>query len=373
MFSFLKKRPDEKTNAEVIEQSADHAIQNTAPGNLSNEMTVETNASILIRENMDAKTQVTAAAEQDAIVPYDRKKENLLNKKLLYIFKIVDDGRYPTQPIVVDKVNKRRRQGAVDLGFAADSMITEEELWRAYIKQFATNVVEKGDSSSLTEAERLRTQTTRIDDTNTKLRDIIRSIDELREKKLKESKGIKKNTDTNARKVSLLRTECFVCEDLEFRVTPKAKNLLLELEKHKGWVTAKDLAPCVEETEAYIRVTFQNMVNRGFPINSYTTQGKRFFALARNENNDQKENTNVLKINPDLIVHALDIYYYLNGCWPSTTDIASHLKYDITAMKNELSRLESHGKVKYTKIDVNGKKIKTWQPVVVTDKTDERP
>ncbi len=367
MFSFLKKRNDEKTDVDVIEQTADHAIQNPAPGKLRNEMTVETNASVLIREDRDEKAQITAVDERGAIVPFDRKKQNLLNEKLLYIFRIVDDDRYPTQPILIDKVNRRRWQGAEDLGFPPDSMITEEELWRAYIKQFAANAIRKGVSKSLMDADRLRTQTARIDDAAKKIEEVSRSINEIR-LKLKQSEEMKKNKDTKAQKVSLLRTERFPCEGLEYPITPKAKKLLLELEKHKEWTTAKNLKVITGMSETYIRHTFLRLMNKGFPINSYTAQGKRFFAFARNENNDQKKNMDSLKINPDLIVHALEIFNYLYGRWPSTTDIASHLKSDVTDMKNELSRLESRNKVKSTKTDIGGKKIKTWQPVVVIDK-----
>jgi predicted transcriptional regulator len=248
-------------------------------------------------------------------------------------------------------------------------MITEEEFWFAYIKQLSRNAIKEGICKILTAKSNNETRIVKMEKIAMQLEESSRVLLDVRDKtKTLDEKRQEKSTET--KKASILRNEVFAFCGKEYRVTCRAKKLLIELEKCTGWTTAKELSGRVHETDTYICKTLHQLMNYGYPITSHMTSGKRFWALIRNESNDRVNNRDVVKTNPDLIIHALHLYNHLYGRPPSTSDIATQLKWDVTCVKNELSRLESQGKVKSEKIDISGKKIKTWKPAEVIEKGD---
>lgn len=197
-----------------------------------------------------------------------------------------------------------------------------------------------------------------LDQINKRMQEACREVEVLEKQHV---------ADLEKAKASILRSEKFVFDNKEYNVTPKTKKVLIELEKHKEPVTAKDLAKLVEMSETYIRHTLDNLKNRGLPIASQMVSGKRFWAFVKNEDKIQGNNSDIIRISPELIIHAIYLFAYYNGRPPTTSDLASQLKLDVIFVKNELSKLESQGKVKSTKVEINGKRIKAWHPIVAME------
>jgi hypothetical protein len=82
----------------------------------------------------------------------------------------------------------------------------------------------------------------------------------------------------NETKINIAKDE-LIFEGKMYPVTPKMKCLLMELSNCVEWTTAKKLSEPTHESEGYISSTLFRLMNRGFPIASYISSGKRYWML----------------------------------------------------------------------------------------------
>ncbi len=102
-------------------------------------------------------------------------------------------------------------------------------------------------------------------------------------------------------------------------------------------------------------------MRRGYPITSYKSSGKRFWALEK-EGTGEKTNNAQIVDRPSLLLHALHVFSYLKNRPPTTSEIANELKWDALYVKNELNRMKEKGLVKVDKRNIDGKRLKVWLP-----------
>ncbi len=157
---------------------------------------------------------------------------------------------------------------------------------------------------------------------------------------------------TDSMDTQQLDENTFVFEGKTYPATPKMKTVLVEL-----WTTAKELSEMIPKTKGYICKTLMRLKDKGYPIISYTSSGKRYWMLEKGHKNTASEN---LDSKPELLLHALRQYKELNGRPPTATEISNLLKWDVFYVKNELKSLHLSGKIKMEKIVINWKTIKVW-------------
>lgn len=229
----------------------------------------------------DEKTRVNLKSDNGRSAEFKAKN---VNGKL----NIYREWTYPDKAVAFDKVIKRRWRSQEVLGFPPEAMITEEEFWHAYIKINARNIV-KQNASEILEASK------EFDIRSAKIEEVGRRLDEASKKLLEAQNKIKilKEERGNIKAKSILRNQVFSFCEKEYKVTIREKKLLIELEKRKGWTTAKELMGGVQESETYVCQTLRHLKNRGLPIASNNESGKCFWMLIRNEN--RVDNTDIVK------------------------------------------------------------------------------
>lgn len=302
--------------------------------------------------------------------PYNAATMLEINKRINCVLKLKPEISYNLQKINFDRKIKCRWKDAEMLGIPSGLEVTEEEFWLAYIKGYVKNVIKKEDYKNkvLQESRALDNTITLIDQKISQLNDVSDFISRMHDKMggadARQREFVKVFLSRIGEKPALKAVEnVFVCDGKEYPATPKMKSILLELSKGSGWTTAKKLSELTPENEAYICCTLSRLMDKGYPIVSYTSSGKRFWALERGKKEkgikgnitpEKSENK------PELLLHALRLYKDLNGRPPTASEISDQLKWDIIYVKNELKILSLNGKVKDEKMFINGRTIKVW-------------
>ncbi len=333
---------------------------------------IETNASpALETQSISPDQKPVPELKPEDPIPFDENIQMVLNGKIIYIFSLSNNNNNRPHKGVLsfDKKTKHRWEKTENVGLQTESFYTQEEYWLAYINAYNKNIIEKADKSFLTDIKKTEMREAQIEKIAKLMDDSSRFISDVRDKikNINDAQREINNTqreNVESRRSPILRDQVFVISGTQYKVTSKQKKVLIELEKTAGWTTANSLTG-VGESETYICDTLRSLMNRGFPITSHLASGKRFWAFIHNKSNDG-DNKDIAKQNPNLIIHALHLYNYLNGRPPSTSDVAAQLKWDVTVVKNELYRLESNGLVKSEKTLIDGKKIKVWRPADAT-------
>ncbi len=83
---------------------------------------------------------------------------------------------------------------------------------------------------------------------------------------------------SNEKKINAAKDE-LIFEGKRYPVTSKMKRLLMELSNCVEWTTTKELSEPTHESDGYICSTLFRLMNRGFPIASYMSSGKRYWML----------------------------------------------------------------------------------------------
>ncbi len=302
--------------------------------------------------------------------PYNAATMLEINKRINCVLKLKPEISHNLQKINFDRKIKCRWKDAEMLGISSGLEVTEEEFWLAYIRGYVKNVIKKEDYKNKVLRESLALDNTiaLIDQKISQLNGVSDFIpcmhDKINGMDARQQEFVKGFLSRIGEKPALKAVEnVFVCDGKEYPATPKMKRILLELSKGSGWTTAKKLSELTPENEAYICCTLSRLMYKGYPIISYTSSGKRFWALERGKKEKgEKGNISPEKSEnkPELLLHALRQYKELNGRPPTASEISDQLKWDIIYVKNELKRLSLNGKIKDEKIFINGKTIKVW-------------
>jgi hypothetical protein len=338
--------------------------------NISEAITVDSND---IPADEFENVSVIAAIPQVPIaelIPYNEATKIEIDERIECFLKLNSGKSYNFQPIKFVRGRKGRRKYADKIGIPPDSEVTEEEFWVAYIKGYVKNVIkdEKDRKTLLHNSQAIDNTNTVTDKEINRLNEVSGFISGMKEKmngldtrQQEFFKSLSSQLDENP--VLKMVENTFVFEGQEYRVTPKMKNVLLELSKCSEWTTAKKLSERTPESEGYISKALLRLKDKGYPIITYTAMGKRFWALEKGHKEKGKKGKITSK-NPDnksdLLLHALRQYKEINGRSPTATEISNQLKWDIFVVKSELENLLLNGKIKKEKIVINWKKPKVW-------------
>jgi len=338
-----------------------------AQDNVSDKLTVDlNNAPVNKLENVPVTVPVSQNPPADPI-PYNDATRVEIDNRIECFLKLNPEISYNLQPIKFDREKKCRWKYADKIGIPPDSEVTEEEFWLAYIKGYLKNVIkdEKDRKTLLHNSQAIDNTNTLIDQKINKLNSVSGFISGKHEKingmdtKQQEFfKNISSQLDEHPFLKMVENT--FVFEGKEYLTTPKRKSVLLELSKSSEWTTAKKLSEMIPETEGYIVCALSRLKDKGYPIISYTSSGKRFWALEKGHKEKGKKGNITLENKSALLVDALRQYKELNGRPPTATEISDQLKWDIFYVKNELKSLHLSGKIKKEKMVINWKTIKVW-------------
>ncbi len=349
MFDFLKKpKSDAKTK-------------------VSDDLTVDSNnTSVDKLENVPVTVPVSQNPPAGPI-PYNDATRFEIDKRIECFLKLNLERSYNLQPIKFDREKKYRWKYADKIGIPPDSEVTEEEFWLAYIKGYLKNVIkdEKDRKTLLHNSQAIENTNILIDQQINQLNGVSGFISGMNEKindmdarQQEFFKSISSQLDENP--VLKMAENTFVFEGKEYLTTPKRKRILLELSKGSGWTTAKKLSEHIHESEASICSMLLRLLDKEYPIISYTAGGKRFWALEK-EHKEKGKKGNVTPENKSaLLVDALRQYKEINGRPPTATEISDQLKWDIIFVKNELKSLHLSGKIKKEKMVIDWKTIKVW-------------
>jgi hypothetical protein len=348
MFDFLKRTKEDARNnvpAEII----------VGPGNLP-------------IDNVD--TAIEPQPPPAELIPYNDATRIEIIKRISYILKLNPELSYTFQKINFDKEKKCHWKYADRIGISSESVVTEEEFWLAYIKQYITNVIKNEEDKKpiFQNSKTLDNTNTLIDQKISQLNSVSGFISGMHEKingmdarQQEFFKSVSAQLDENP--VLKMIEKTFVFEGKEYPVTPKMKSILVELSKSSGWTTAQKLSEKTTENEHYISKALIRLKDKGYPIISYKSGGKRFWALEKGHKEKGKKGDTTSE-NPEnkseLLLDALRQYKEITGRPPTATEISDQLKWDIFYVKNELKSLHLSGKIKKEKIIINWKTIKVW-------------
>jgi hypothetical protein len=299
---------------------------------------------------------------------------NELGKRLLYMLKLAEDNfSIPSNSqrpanLVFDNNTKYRWNEVEKLDLSPETELTEHDFWLAYIRKYTENILKNKDNRNELAMNDLDKKIVLIEqriNTRSSIADFITEIhDKLENINASQQKFVENSLDLINKSPALIDYETKVTlGGKDYRVTPKMKKVLTELSRRSGWVTAKELSLPAGESEAYICDLLAHLMRRGYPITSYKSSGKRFWALEK-EKDEVNGKTNNMQIveKQSLLLHALHIFCYLKNRPPTTSEIASELKWDALYVKNELNRMKEKGLVKDEKRIIDGKKLKVWLP-----------
>lgn len=349
MFDFLKKP---KGNVKI---------------KVSDDLTVDSNNTPVDNlENVPVTVLVSQNPPADPI-PYNNAARIEIDNRIECFLKLNPEISYNLQPIKFDREKKCRWKYADKIGIPPDSEVTEEEFWLAYIKGYLKNVIndKKDRETLLHNSQAIDNTNTLIDQKINQLNGVSGFISGIHEKingmdarQQEFFNSFSSRLDENP--VLKIVKNTFVFEGKEYPVTPKIKSVLLELSKSSGWTTAKKLSDLTSESEAYICRMLSRLVDKRYPIISYTSSGKRYWALEKGHKEKGKKGNITPENKSVLLVDALRQYKELNGRPPTATEISEQLKWDIFYVKNELKSLHLSGKIKKEKMVINWKTIKVW-------------
>ncbi len=341
-----------------------------AQDNVSDKLTVDlNNAPVNKLENVPVTVTVPQNPPAEPI-PYNEATMNEIIKRIRYVLKLNPELSYTFQKINFDNKKKCHWKYADRIGISSDSVVTEEEFWLAFIKQYVNNVIknEKNKNLIFQNSKTLDNMIVLTDQKISQLNGVSGFISGMHEKingmDARQQEFFKDiSSQLDEKPVLKMAENTFAFEGKEYPVTPKTKSVLLELSKSSGWTTAKKLSEKTSESEGYISKALIRLKDKGCPIISYTSMGKRFWALEKGHK-DLGKKGNTTSENPEnkseLLLHALRQYKELNGRSPTATEISDQLKWDIIFVKNELKSLHLNVKIKMEKIVINWKKIKVW-------------
>lgn len=328
MFDFLKKpKSDAKTK-------------------VSDDLTVDSNnTSVDKLKNVPVIVAVPQPPPAE-IIPYNDATRFEIDKRIECFLKLNPERSYNLQPIKFDREKKCRWKYADRIGIPPDSEVTEEEFWLAYIKGYLKNVLkdEKDRKTLIHNSQAIDNTNALIDQKINQLNGVSGFISDIHEKingmdarQQEFFKGMLSQLDENP--VLKMAENTFVFEGKEYITTPKRKRILLELSKGSGWTTAKKLSEMIPETEGYIGRTLLRLMDKGYPVISYTAGGKRYWALEKGHKEKGKKGNTTPENKSELLLHALRQFNENNGRPPTATEISEQLKWDIFYVKNELKSL----------------------------------
>lgn len=307
------------------------------------------------------------------LIPYNEATKIEIDERIECFLKLNPGKSYNFQPINFVRGKKGRWKCADKIGIPPDSEVTEEEFWLAYIRGYLKNVIkdEKDRKTLLQNSQTIDITNTLIDQKINLLDGVSGFMSGMHEKingmDARQQEFFKSiSSQLDEKPVLKMVENTFVFEGKEYITTPKRKRILLELSKGSGWTTAKKLSEKIPETEGYIVCALNRLMDKGYPIISYNSGGKRFWALEKGHKEKGKKG-NITSENPqnksELLLHALRQYKENNGRPPTVSEISNQLKWDILYVKNELKSLHLSGKVNMEKIVLDWKKIKVWTVV----------
>lgn len=303
---------------------------------------------------------------------YDPFLTNELGKRLLYMLRLAEDS-FPSNSqrplnLVFDNNTKYRWNGIEKLDLSPETELTEHDFWTTYIRTYAENILENEDNRNKFTTNDLDKRLVLIEqriNTQSGAADFVTEVhDKLENINTSQQKFIENALDLINKSPVLIDHETKVSlGGKDYRVTPKMKKVLTELSRRPGWVTARELSLPAGESEAYICDLLAHLMRRGYPIASYKSSGKRFWALEKEkEGNGETTNNTQTVEKQSLLIHALHVFCYLKNRPPTTSEIANELKWDALYVKNELNRMKEKRLVKDEKRSIDGKKLKVWLP-----------
>jgi hypothetical protein len=315
----------------------------------------------------EEKTQTTIPRSYNPILA------NEMGKRLLYMLKLAEnensfDSNSQKLGPVFDNDTKYRWNGIEKLDLSPETELTEHDFWTTYIGKYTENILENEDNrNKLTTNDldrkmvlidqRINTHTSTVNFI-TEIHDKLDNINALQQKFIENALGL-----INKSPVLIDYETKVTLGGKDYRVTTKMKKVLNELSQRSGWVTAKELSTPTGESEAYICDLLAHLMRRDYPITSYKSSGKRFWAILK-EKEGTGEKTNNMQVveKQSLLLHALHVFCYLKNRPPTASEIANDLKWDALYVKNELNRMKEKGLVKDEKRIIDGRKLKVWLP-----------
>ncbi|WAM22556.1 MAG: hypothetical protein OI715_00245 (plasmid) [Candidatus Methanoperedens sp.] len=304
------------------------------------------------------------------LIPYNEATLEEIFKRVSYVLKLNPERSYTFQKINFDNKKKCHWKYADRIGISSDSVVTEEEFWVAYIKQYINNIIKNEEDKKpiFQNSKTLDNTNTLIDQKINQLNGVsdfvsgmLEKINGMNARQQEFFKSISSQLDENP--VLKMTENTFIFEGKKYITTPKQKSVLLELSKSSGWTTAKKLSEKTTENKGFIGMTLLRLKDKGYPIISYKSGGKRFWALEKGHKEKGKKG-NITSENPEnkseLLLHALRQYKEINGRPPTATEISDQLKWDIFYVKNELKSLHLSGKIQKEKMIIDWKTIKVW-------------
>ncbi len=297
---------------------------------------------------------------------------NELGKRLLYMLRLAENSipSNSQRPVsfAFDNNTKYRWNGIEKLDLSPETALTEHDFWLAYVRKYTENILKNEDNKNKLATNDLDKKIVLIEkrlNTGNGTADFVTEVhDKLENINVSQQKFIENALDLINKSPVLIDYETKVTlGGKDYRVTPKMKKVLTELSRRPGWVTARELSLPAGESEAYICDLLAHLMRRGYPITSYKSSGKRFWALEKEkEGNGETTNNTQTVEKQSLLIHALHVFCYLKNRPPTTSEIANELKWDALYVKNELNRMKEKGLVKDEKRSIDGKKLKVWLP-----------
>ncbi len=342
-------------------------LKSDAKINASDDIVVDSNNTYVDKlENVPVIATVPQPPPAE-LIPYNDATRIEIDNRIDCFLKLKPGKTYNFQPIKFDKEKKCCWKKSDKIGIPLDAQVTEEEFWLAYIKGYVKNVLknEKDRKTLLDNSHAIDNTNTLIDQKIKHLNEVSDFISGTNEKitgmDARQQEFFKSASAQLAENPVLKMAEnTFVFEGKEYLTTPKRKRILLELSKGSGWTTAKKLSDMTPENEGYISRTLLRLMDNGYPIISYSSGGKRFWALEKGHKEKGKKGNTTPENKSELLLHALRQYKELNGRPPTATEISNQLKWDIFYVKNELKNLNLSGKIKKEKMVIDWKTIKVW-------------
>ncbi len=295
---------------------------------------------------------------------------NELGKRLLHMLGLAENSPPPNsqRPISLDNKIKYRWNEIGKLDLSPEKELTEHDFWLAYVRKYTENILKDEGNKNKLAANNLDGKMVlieqRINMRNCAADFITEIQDKLENINASQRKFIENTLDLINKSPVLIDYETKVTlGGKDYRVTPKMKKVLTELSRRSGWVTARELSSPTGESEAYICDLLAHLARRGYPITSYKSSGKRFWALEKETEGSGETTDNMQTVEKQsLLLHALHVFCYLKNRPPTTSEIANELKWDALYVKNELNRMKEKGLVKDEKRNIDGKKLKVWLP-----------
>ncbi len=297
---------------------------------------------------------------------------NELGKRLLYMLGLAENSPPPNsqRPVILvfDNDIKYRWNEIEKLDLSPETEFTEHDFWLAYVRKYTENILKDEGNKNKLSANDLDGKMVLIEqrinmrnsaaDLITEIQDKLENINALQQKFIENTLDL-----INKSPVLIDYETKFTLGGKDYRVTPKMKKVLNELSQRSGWVTAKELSSPTGESEAYICDLLAHLMRRGYPITSYKSSGKRFWALEKETEGSGETTDNMQTVEKQsLLLHALHVFCYLKNRPPTTSEITNELKWDALYVKNELNRMKEKGLVKDEKRNIDGKKLKVWLP-----------